>query len=203
MKLYDGGRAPNPRRVTIFLAEKGIDLPKESVDIGKLEQRNDKFTKLNPLQRLPVLELDDGTILTETIAICRYLESIYPDPALFGTDPLDQALIEMWQRRIELNFFSSVAHSFRHLHPAAAELESPQVSEWGRVNQVRAIENMQFLDDHLANSQFIAGDTFTVADITAIVACQFLKPARIEMPEKLSNLRRWFDKMMERPSTAW
>lgn len=202
MKLYDGGRAPNPRRVQIFLAEKGLEIEKVPVDINALDQRSEEFTQKNPLQRVPVLELDDGTHLAESIAICRYLETLHPDPPLFGTDPLDQAVVEMWQRRVELGLMMPIAFSFRHLHPGASHLESPQIPEWGEVNKPRAIEFMKILDRQLGEHPYIAGPRFTVADITAIVALQFLKPARIQMPDDLPNLANWFSRVLERPSVA-
>ena len=118
MKLYDGGRAPNPRRVRIFLAEKGIEIPLESVDLGALEHKSETFTALNPLQRLPVLTLDDGTVITESIAICRYFEALRSEPPLFGRGALEVALVEMWNRRVELNLYAAVSAVFRHLHPA-------------------------------------------------------------------------------------
>ncbi len=203
MKLYSGGNAPNPRRVSIFLAEKGIEIETVQFDIAKLEQKGAELTKLNRRQRLPVLELDDGTIITETIAICRYLEESQPEPPLLGVDHVDRAVVEMWQRRVELEFFMPVAFAFRNLHPAAAALEPIQVREWGELCQVRAGEAMAELDNDLKDWQFIAGERFTIADITAICAYQFLKPARITPPENLPNLQRWFDQVMERPSTKW
>lgn len=203
MKIYDGGRAANPRRVQIFLAEKGIEVPVEQVDINALEQQGEVLTKLNPVQRLPVLVLDDGTVISESIAICRYFDELHPDPPMFGRNHLERAMVEMWQRRVELHFLLPVAFSFRHLHPGAAHLEVPQVAKWGTVNQERAVDFMRILDTHLADNQFMAGEIFTVADITGIVTCQFLKPARITIPEELTNLHRWFGEMLERPSTAF
>ena len=131
MKLFDGGRAPNPRRVRVFLAEKGIEVPLVPVDMGADEHRQEPVASRNPLQRLPVLELDDGTILTETVAICRYFEELHPEPALFGEGALGKARVEMWQRRMELNLFLPVAFAFRHLHPAMKDWEVPQIPEWG------------------------------------------------------------------------
>lgn len=200
MLLYDGGMAPNPRRVRIFLAEKGIDVEMVNVDINAMEQKSDKITKLNPMQRLPVLVLDDGTALSESVAICRYFEEIQPDPPLMGIDAQDKAIVEMWQRRMELNLMMPIAQAFRHLHPGAARLENPQIGEWGEVNKPRAIECMGILDVELSSREFIVGERFTIADITAIVALQFLKPARIEIPEELTNLLRWFDEISARPS---
>ncbi len=200
MKLYDGGKAPNPRRVRVFLAEKGIEVPLVPVDMGALGHRSVEITSRNPLQRLPVLELDDGTILTESIAICRYFEELHPEPALFGRGALGKALVEMWQRRIEFHFLFPVAQAFRHIHPAMKEWEVPQVPAWGEANKPKAIDFMTFLDSELANRPFIAGEDYSVADITAMIAADFMKPARIEMPEGLRNLRRWHGEVKSRPS---
>ncbi len=201
LKIYSGGRAPNPRRVQIFLAEKNITVPTEHLDINKLEQRGEEFKKINPLGRLPVLMLEDGTAISESVAICRYFEEMVPDPALFGRRPEGKAIVEMWQRRVELGFMMPVATAFRHLHPGAAHLESPQIAEWGKVNQPRAREFMEFLDEELAGRDFIAGGEFSIADITTFISYQFLKPARIGYPEDLPNLQRWFQDMSQRPST--
>ncbi|MCP4182968.1 MAG: glutathione S-transferase family protein [Hyphomicrobiales bacterium] len=201
MKLYSGGIAPNPRRVSIFLAEKNIEIETKQFDIARLEQKGEELTKINARQRLPVLELDDGTIITETVAICRYIEEFYPVPLLMGIDPLDRAIVEMWQRRMELELFMPVGFAFRHLHPAAADLEPIQVREWGELNQGFAKKAMKNLDEELGNRQFIAGDRFTIADITAFCAYLFLKPGRIDYPMELSNLQRWFGEMKDRPST--
>ena len=200
MKLYDGGRAPNPRRVRIFLAEKGIDVETVPVDMGAMEHRSAKITELNPLQRLPVLELDDGTILTETVAICRYFEELHPEPSLLGRTPLDKAKIEMWNRRMELNFFMSVAAAFRHTHPAMREWEVPQVPEWGEVNRPKVLQFLEILDGELADRPFIAGESYSIADITGLCAFDFMKPAKIERPEHLKNVMRWHGEVSSRPS---
>lgn len=202
MTLYDGGRAPNPRRVQIFMAEKGISVPTVQIDINKLEQKSEAFTRINPMQRVPALALEDGVVIAETVAICRYFEEIRPEPPLMGTDALDKAIVEMWQRRIELGFLLPVAFAFRHLHPGGAHLEQPQVAEWGQVNQGRAREFMEFLDRELAGREFVAGDRFTIADISAIVGYQFLKPGRIPYPEDLANLQRWMRQVAARPSVT-
>ncbi len=200
MMLYDGGRAPNPRRVQVFMAEKGIEIPRREIDINKLEQKSEWFSKINPLQRVPVLVLEDGTAICETVAICRYLEEIQPEPPLMGVDAKDRALVEMWQRRVELQFLLPVGFAFRHLHRGAVHLEQPQIGEWGTVNQTRAREFMEYLDGELANRRYIAGDAFSIADITAVIAYQFLRPGRIDYPLDLANLQRWFGEVSERPS---
>lgn len=200
MKILETRTAPNPRRVRVFLAEKGIEIPFEQVDMTKGEHKSDAFTSLNKLQRVPVLILDDGTPLCESIAICRYFEELQPDPPLFGTGPLERALVEMWQRRVELGLLASVANAFRHLHPAMATLEVPQVPAWGEANKPRAIEMLQLLDEQLAGHRYLAGDAYSVADITAMVAIDFMKPARIARPEGLANLDRWYAEVSSRPS---
>jgi glutathione S-transferase len=202
MKLYDGGRAPNPRRVRVFLAEKGVSIPLVPVDMGAMEHRSDALAALNPLRQLPVLELDDGTILTESIAICRYIEALHPEPALFGRGALGVADVEMWQRRIEFRLLGAVAAAFRHTHPAMADWEVPQVAAWGEANRPKALEAMAWLDAELAKRDFICGDAITVADITAMIALDFTKPARITIPAELENLNRWYAMMKARPSAG-
>ena len=202
MKLYDGGRAPNPRRVRIFLAEKGIDVPLVPVDMGAMGHRSQEITERNPLQRLPVIELDDGTILTESVAICRYFEELHPEPALFGEGALGKARVEMWQRRMEMHFLLTVANAFRHTHPAMKEWEVPQVAEWGEANRPKAIEFLNLLDRDMADREFIAGDSYSIADITGMIGIDFMKPARIELPQELSNVRRWYEAVSSRPSAG-
>ncbi|WP_417410210.1 glutathione S-transferase [Hoeflea sp.] len=200
MRLYDGGRAPNPRRVTVFLAEKGIEVEKVPVDMGQLGHKSEEVTRLNPLQRLPVLVLDDGTALSESVAICRYFEALHPEPPLMGTDARDKAIVEMWNRRVELIFLAAVANAFRHTHPAMKEWEKPQLAEWGEINRPKALAFLELLDKELAEREFIAGDLFTIADITGMIGFEFMKPARIERPEHLTNVMRWYQAVSSRPS---
>ena len=200
MKLIDQPRAPNPRRVNIFLAEKGIEVPSEVLNIPGKEHLTPEIKALNPLQTLPILVLDDGTAISESMAICRYFEELHPDPPLMGTTPLEKATIEMWQRRMELNLMSNVAAVFRHSHPAMAELEVPQVAEWAEANRPRVQLGLEILDAQLADNAFVAGDKYTVADITALVGVDFTKMGRIEVPETLTNLARWRAEVSSRPS---
>jgi glutathione S-transferase len=202
MKLFDGGRAPNPRRVRVFLAEKGLEVPLVPVDMGALEHRQQSVSSRNPLQRLPVLELDDGTIITESVAICRYFEELHPEPALFGSGALGKALVEMWQRRIELNLLSSVAQAFRHIHPAMKEWEIPQIPEWGEGNKPKAIEFLRLLDHDLGTREFVAGNAYSIADITGLIAIDFMKPARIKVPDECLNVLRWYGAISNRPSAG-
>ena len=201
MKLYDGGRAPNPRRVRIFLAEKGMSIPVEKIDLANLEHKTAEFTALNPLQRVPVLVLDDGTVITESIAICRYIEGLRPEPALFGRGALEEALVEMWNRRVDLNLYQAVAAVFRHTNPAMKDYES-QIPQWGEANRPRVFEFLGLLDRELKDRLFVAGDHYTVADITTLVAVDFMRPAKLIMPEDFANLRRWHAQVGERPSAT-
>jgi len=200
MKLYDGGRAPNPRRTRIFLAEKGIKLPMEQIDLGRLQQKSTAFTAVNPLQRVPALVLDDGTVITESIAICRYFEGLQPDPPLFGRGALEIARVEMWQRRVEQHFMAPVSHVFRNSHPAMKEMEVPQVQAWADANKPRIAEFIAFLDGELKDRPFIAGDRYTVADITGLVSVDFMKPAKLTVPDELKHLKRWHADVSARPS---
>jgi len=200
MKLFDGGMAPNPRRVRIFLAEKGVEVPLEPVDMTALGHKSEAVSSRNPLQRLPVLELDDGTIISESVAICRYFEELHPDPALMGVNAVDKAIVEMWQRRMELNLLLLVANVFRHAHPAMAEWEVPQIKEFSEANKPKALASMAWLNDELKAREFIAGDRFSIADITAMIAIDFLKPARLQVPDDHENLLRWYKDVKSRPS---
>jgi glutathione S-transferase len=200
MKLYDSKLAPNPRRARIFLAEKGISLPTENIDIGTKQHKTAEYAAINPLQRMPALVLDDGTIITESIAICRYFEMLQPEPPLFGVGAKDVALVEMWNRRAELNLMFGVAQVFRHTHPAMKELEVPQVPAWAEANRPRVMEFVDMLDGELAKREFIAGDRYTVADITALVAVDFMKPARLTIPDSAANVKRWHAAVSARAS---
>ena len=200
MKLYDGGRAPNPRRVRVFLAEKGITLPLEQVDLGKLAHKSPAYTAINPLQRVPALELDDGTIIAESIAICRYFEAQKPEPPLFGVGVKDQAIVEMWQRRVEFHLLGPISHVFRNLHPAMAQMEVPQVPAWAEANKPRVMEFLGLLDEELKKHRYIAGDRYSVADITGLVSVDFMKPAKLAVPDSLGGLKRWHAEVSARPS---
>ncbi|MDE2286518.1 MAG: glutathione S-transferase [Hyphomicrobiales bacterium] len=200
MKLYDGGRAANPRRVRIFLAEKRITVPTEEVDIGTLAHRTAAYAAINPMQRLPALMLDDGTVIAESMAICRYFEALHPDPPMFGAGALESALVEMWNRRVELLLLLPVTTVFQHLHPYMKAMVDPQVPAWGEANKPRVIDFLSFLDGELKDRSFIAGEHFSVADITALVAVDFMKVSRLAVPDDLKNVRRWHSAVAARPS---
>jgi len=200
MKLYDALRAPSPRRVRIYLAEKGIEVPKVMVDLAAFEEKSESFRALNVLQRVPVLELDDGTTIAETMAICRYFEALHPEPNLFGVDALEIAQVEMWNRRIELGIYTSVQAVFRHGHPGMAKYEVPQVPQWAEVNKPRVEEFLQIMDAELAKHEFIAGNRYTVADITGLVAMDFMRAGKLSLGEQYRNVRRWYAALAARPS---
>ena len=202
MKLYDFGRRPNPRRVRIFLAEKGLAVPMEQVDLGALQQQTPEYAAINPLRRVPSLVLDDGTVITESMAICRYFEALHPNPPLFGRGALQSAQVEMWSRRAELHLLFPVGTVFQHLHPAMKQMVDPQVPQWGEANKPRIGEFLKFLDGELVNRPFIAGDEFTVADITAQVAVDFMRVTKLDVPEDLAHVRRWHAAVSARPSAT-
>tara|TARA_R110002020_G_scaffold266483_4_gene481361 strand:- start:761 stop:1372 length:612 start_codon:yes stop_codon:yes gene_type:complete len=202
VKLYDSPRAANPRRVRIFLAEKDIVIETVPVDIMAGQHLEDSFTRLNPLQRLPVLVLDDGTAIAESVAICRYFEETHPDPPLFGRDPKEKALIEMWQRHVEFGLLVPAQHAFRHIHPAMRELEVPQVPDWGEANKSKILSFLNILERQLCHDEFVVGDTYSIADITALVGMDSLKLAKVRVPDELERLKKWYDRVSSRASTV-
>lgn len=201
MKLFDAGKAPNPRRVRIFFAEKQIPLPEiVPVDLGALAQKGEDFVRLNPSGQTPVLLLDDGTALSETMAICRYLEALQPEPPLFGTDAKSQAIVEMWNRRIEFGLYLAAQAVYRHGHPGMARMEVPQLPDWAEANRPRVFQNLAILDRQLADNTFVCGEAFTVADITAGVVVDFLRWARLTVPPEMENVLRWHAGLTARSS---
>ena len=169
MKIYEFTQAPNPRRVRIFLAEKGITVPLVQVNIAAGENRKPEFLKINPMGGLPVLELDDGTHIAESVAICRYFEETHPNPPLMGTDAKDKAVIEMWNRRMELNLFGPAGRAFQHTNELFKG-RIKQFPDYGAAQRETVTQQIQWLDAQLGNRPFIAADRFTIADITALVA---------------------------------
>ncbi|MBA4788520.1 MAG: glutathione S-transferase [Pseudomonadota bacterium] len=200
MKLYISARAPNPRRVQFFLAEKGIEVPTVAVDLAQKEHLKDEFLRLNPRKKVPVLVLDDGTTIAESIAICRYFEALQPEPNLFGTTPKEIALVEMWLRQVEIELWLPIQFAFRHLHPGLAEREIPQVKDWGEANKPKVLDFLIYLNDRLSESAHIALDRFTVVDLVAVVAIDFMRAARIALPEDLVHIGRWRAQVSARPA---
>jgi glutathione S-transferase len=199
--LYDNKVAPNPRRVRVFLAEKGVSVPTRQVDIGASENRKPPFLAKNPLGGVPVLELDDGTCIAESVAICRYFEELHPNPPLMGTDARDRAIVEMWSRRTELELWRHVSGCFQHTHDFfKGRIE--QVREWGELCRKTARERLAWLDGELASRDFVAGERFTIADITALCAIDFGRVVEIRIAPEQKNLARWHAAVSARPSAS-
>ncbi len=207
MKLYVSPRAPNPRRVQMFIAEKGITgIQEVVVEIGKDEHRSSNYRAKSPLAKVPVLELDDGRYLGETRAICSYLEGLYPEPNLMGETFEARAFIEMTDRRMELYLFGTIANCIRHTHPGLAPLEQPQFPDFGHSQGQKMREVARWLDGELATQPFVAGERFTIADITAFCAYEFARGLlKFKAGEEgFSALQAWRDRMAARPSAqAW
>lgn len=208
MKLHDFKMAPNPRRVRMFLAEKGIEMEIVSVDLAQHEQMNDSFVVLNPRRAVPALELDDGRVLTESVAICRYLEELHPDPPLFGRDAWDRAVVEMWHRRVELEGLQAVADGVRNSSPffkgraIAGPVDFEQIPALAERGRQRTALFKSMLDEQLADNEYVAGDHFSVADIAALVTCDFAKVLKMRVGDDTPSLKRWYDAASRRPSAA-
>jgi len=199
MKLYDSAVAPNPRRVRIFLAEKGIEVPTVDVDIVKAENRQPDFLAKNPLAGVPILELDDGAIIAESTAICRYFEEMQPEPPLMGIDARDRAIVEMWLRRVEFEVVFPIMQTFRNTHDFFKG-RIPQVPEWGSVCKERAIQQLAWLEGELADRPYVAGDRYTIADITLLIGVDFGRVSDIRIDSEHKNLTRWYGEVSARPS---
>ena len=187
------------RRLAVYLEEKGIEIPFESIDLMAGDHRKPEFLAKNPAGLIPVLELDDGTCIAETVAIARYLESLHPDPPFFGRNALECAHLEMWQRIVEFGFYSEARAFYRHTHPALVELEPVQVAAWGELSGRRAAESLELLDRQLANHEFIAGSAFSWADILVVTTVQSPFGA-FEIPGGCTNVMRWYEAVSVRPS---
>lgn len=207
MKLYDYKMAPNARRVRVFAAEKGIDLVTEDVDLGAKAQLQPEYLAKNPFGAVPALELDDGTIITESTAICRYLEELFPDPPLMGSTPIEKAQVMMWDRRVEQHGFEAVAEGFRNGNPFFANrsltgtTDFPQLEDLAQRGPLRFENFLTMLDRHLAKSEFIVGDRYSIADITALISCDFAKTIKMGPPfEAYPNVQRWYATVSARDS---
>jgi glutathione S-transferase len=199
MKIYDSKTAPNPRRVRVFLAEKGIQVPYEEVDITNAVNRGPEFRKKNPLGTLPVLELDDGTCIAESVAICRYFEEQQPDPPLMGVGARDKALVDMWNRRMEFELLIPIADAFRQRHEFFKG-RIAQVPEYAEVQRQNAERRLAWLDEVLADRLFIAGERYTIAAITALCGIDFGRVSKIKIQPDQKNLARWHEAVSSRPS---
>lgn len=202
MKLYTSQRAPNPRRVDMFLVEKGLTLERVNLDLNAGEHRSADFLVRNPMARVPVLELDDGRCLSETRAICTYLEGLHPEPNLMGQDSEERAFIEMADRRVELNLLLTIANCIRHTHPGLAPLEQPQFPDFGQSQGEKVLASARLFDDMLQRQPYMAGERFTIADITAFCGLEFARGLMKFVPGKvgLNALQDWRDRMAARDS---
>ncbi len=201
MKLYDFPAAPNPRRLRIFMAEKGIKVPLEQLEILKGAGRAPEFLKKNPFGGIPLLELDDGSYLAESVAICRYLEGLHPEPNLMGKDYREQAFIEMWQRRAELSLFGAVGRAFQNTSPMIAPIIGQQFPEYGARQLAIAQQALVTFNTQLKDKEFIAGPRYTIADITAWVAIEFgQQVAGLTLDPALEEIARWHQAVSSRPS---
>ena len=200
MKLYNHAHAPNPRRVRIFAAEKGIELALEEVDILAGQNRTSEFLAKNSSGAVPVLELDDGSHLSESVAICRYLEGLHPEPNLLGRDPREQAEIERWNRRMELELFAPIGRTFQNTNPIF-QRRIKQFPEYGEAQRAVVYQRLERMDHELDRHEFIASDRFTIADITAFVAIDFGgRFADIHIAPSMAHLTRWHEAVSKRTS---
>ena len=194
--------APNPRRVRIFAAEKGIELPIQDVSLMTREHKSEDFLKLNPMGQTPVLVLDDGTALSETVSICRYLEALHPTPALFGTTPVAVATIDMWIRRVELKLGVPTANIWVHTHPYTAAVVPHQYKDFGESNRPLVANALAIIDRILGETPFVAGETFSMADIVLLTTIDFGTFIGLTIPEELVRLDDWHRRVTARPSAA-
>lgn len=202
MKLYTVTRAPNPRRVLMFMHEKAVPrIDLVEIDLNAGEHKSAAFRARNPVARVPALELDDGRVLSETRAICSYLEGLYPEPNLMGVDFEERAFIEMHDRRMEWYWLLPIAHWVRHTHPGLAALEQPQFADFGRAQADKVRESARWLDETLARQPWIAGARFTIADITAFCAMEFARLVKFNAAaEGFAALQAWRDRVAARES---
>ena len=201
MLFYDSPNpAPNPRRVRIFLAEKGVRVPTTTVSIPTGEHKAAEYLAVNPYGQTPALALDNGVVLTESVAICRYIEALHPDPPLFGMGGLDQAQVDMWTRRVELRLMTPLAMVWAHTHPFTARVVKPQYKEFGESQRPRVLAAMKEFDDALAGREWLDGERYTIADIVLLTTVDFAAFIGVPMPEELTNLLAWHDRATARPS---
>ena len=199
MKIYDTKTAPSPRRVRIFLAEKNIPMEYVQVDLQKGENISPQMREKNPVGKIPILELDGGTCISEGASICLYFEELYPEVNLLGKDPLEKATVDMWHRQVELYFFGQVGMCFQHTTGYFKDRMTP-VKEYGEVAGENAISFLNVLEKRLAESEFIAANRFTIADITALCAIDFARVVGIKITDEQTNLQRWYNAVSNRNS---
>ena len=207
MKLYDEKMpAPNPRRVRIFLAEKRLTVPLERIALASGAHKSPEFLRKNSLGQIPVLELDDGTAISETVSICRYFEALHPEPSLFGRTPVEIGLIDMWIRRVELHLSAHLSQVWINTHPYTeaycARMGIVRYPEFGEASRQRLLDRMIWLDGEIAGRNFIAGEAFSMADIATLTILDFAGFVGIAIPEDAANLKAWHARISARPSAA-
>lgn len=203
MIFYDSPNpAPNPRRVRIFAAEKGIELPTQTISIVERQHKAPEYLTINPRGQTPALKLDDGSVLTESVAICRYLEAVHPEPALFGATPEDIGAIEMWIRRVELIVMPPVGAVWVHTHPFTARLPIQRFEEYGEAQRPRVLDAFSMCDAALRETPFLAGEAFSMADIVLLTAVDFAGFIGIPLREELAGLDDWHRRVSTRPSAS-
>ncbi len=209
MKLFDAPIAPNPRRVRIFLAEKGLEIDRVTLDLRRDEHRQPAYLAINPRGMVPALRLDDGTVIDDSHGICRYIEALHPDPPLLGENPAEIGLIESWVRRVESDGYQAVAYNLRNIDPRFAGRaiagkwpDMPQIPALAARGKTMFTTFAQALDDHLAARTFIATDRYTAADITALVTLDFARATGLFWDEGFKNLDRWHERVSARPSAT-
>lgn len=203
MLFYDAANpAPNPRRVRIFLAEKGLKVPTELLSITAGEHKKPEFLSVNPLGQIPALKLDDGEVITESVSICRFFEALHPEPPMFGKGPKGMAEVDMWVRRVELRLMVPVGMVWMHTHPFAARVVVPQYKDFGESNRPRAIAAMRYFDESLATRPWLAGKDYSIADITLLTTIDFAIFIGIGLPDDMPNLKAWHERASARPSAA-
>jgi glutathione S-transferase len=194
--------APNPRRVLLYLSEKGLSLPTREIALFKGEHKSPEFLAKYPFGQLPALELDDGEVIGESVAICRYLEALNPNPPLFGSNPLECAQIDMWVRRIDLNLGQSIRHVWMHTHPLTAQVVSPRFADFGESHRAHALTAMGRIDAALAGKDFLAGDGFSIADIVLLTTLDFAAFIGVTVPPEMEALTAWHKRVSARPSVV-
>ena len=208
MKFYDCKTAPSPRRVRIFLAEKGVDIETVQIDLGKGEQFSDEFRAANPDCTVPVLELDDGSCISEVTAICQYIEDLNPAPALFGSSPEERARVSMWNVKVEQLGLWAMMDAFRNSAKGLADRALPgpesyvQIPELAQRGRRRVLQFFERLNDQLADNAFVAGDNYSIADISAMVLVDFAGWIKIAIPDDAEHVARWYSEVSKRPSAA-
>jgi len=201
MLLYNADNpAPNPRRVRIYLAEKGLSVPSETLSIVAGEHKGEAFLAVNPLGQLPALVLDDGSVLTESLSICRLFEAMHPEPPMFGVGPRGIAEVDMWQRRAELRLMVPLGMVWAHTHPFTARVVKPQYTEYGESQRPRVVAAMGEFDRALAEREFLDGKGYSVADIVLQTIVDFAGFVGIAIPEDMTGLRAWHERVSARPS---